>query len=780
MKLDKRLRELENENRRLRSELENYRQKESGTMLDLTERKLAEEKLKKSENLLQKVLEVLPVGVFVADEQGKIAMTNPACEKIWGGAKHVPIERFIEYKGWWRDTGKRIAAEEWAFARAFLNGEISLDEEIDIECFDGTRKTIQNSAMPVKDDSGGIISAVAVIMDITCRIEAEKSLRENEERFRTMADNISPFAWMADNKGLIFWYNKRWFDYTGTTLEEMQGWGWKKVHHPDHVDRVVEKFQHYLETGEKWEDTFPLRGKDGNYRWFLSRAVPIMNEKGEIVRWFGTNTDITELKETQELLNSERELLQAIFDSIPVMIGVFPPDLSYFKMNRAFEELTGRTGKEDNILELVFSDPGYRNKVKDYDLSEAVFRDVVMTTRDGREIETIWANVKLNDDTRIGIGVDISERKAMEEKLRNQALMLDQVQDAIVAVDHRGEIRYMNDAALKMYELDKEQAKRRLSIKDHPVIRFDHRAEEEEMFRKLEETGTWHGENAYFTSGGKRLWIDTIVSYIKDPGGKILGTIYALRDITERKKFQEKFERSITRQKKTSELFENLLFIAAHDLKGPIANMFLALNLIDRIEDPAGKIETINFFRPLVDRLENTIKGLTSILQVENIDESDSHIVYFETLVNEILLEHRGSLYKGAISHDFRAKPSISYIGPFLASIMKNLVTNAIKYSRDDTPLKIEITTREISHNTTLLTVKDNGIGIDLEKHGKDLFVPFRRIDTGKTDGTGIGLYIVKSIIEKNGGYIHLESTPGEGTTFHCYLKAYGSSYGGT
>ncbi|MGH3086080.1 MAG: PAS domain S-box protein [Rubrobacteraceae bacterium] len=107
---------------------------------------------------------------------------------------------------------------------------------------------------------------------MTARKEAEETLKENEERFRALADNISQLAWMADENGWIFWYNKRWFDYTRTTLEEMRGWGWKKVHHPDHR----------------------------NYRWFLSRATPIRDGSGRVVRWFGTNTDVTEHKLAEE------------------------------------------------------------------------------------------------------------------------------------------------------------------------------------------------------------------------------------------------------------------------------------------------------------------------------------------------------------------------------------------------------------------------------------------------------------------------------------------------
>jgi PAS domain S-box-containing protein len=751
-----------------------------GSMLDLTELKLAREKFKKSEDLLKKVLEVLPVGVFVADQQGRIAQTNPACEKIWGGARHVPIERFTEYKGWWRHSGKRLNAEEWAFARAFIKGETSLDEEIDIECFDGTRKTIVNSAVPIRDEKGEIISAVAVVMDITEEIRAENALRESEDRFRTMADNIAPLSWMADQNGWIFWYSKRWFDYTGTTLEEMQGWGWTKVHHPDHIDRVIKNAERCLNRGVQWEDTFPLRGKDGNYRWFLSRAVPIRDEKGRIMRWFGTNSDITELKEIQKILDSERELLQAIFDSIPVMIAKLPSGGNIIEFNREFVRLTGWTGKEDNILELLYPDPGYRETVKEFIWStEPGFRDIVITTADGRCLETIWANVRLHDDTTIGIGIDISERKVMEEKLRDQAIMLDQVQDAIVALDDKGNIRYMNDAAYKMYEIERDLAVTGNKMDSYFTVKWDNALPEEEFFRILNESGTWKGENIHVTARGNELWVESVVTAIKNAEGKLSEIISAMRNITDRKEMEKELQIKAEGQRKAGELFENLLYIAAHDLKGPIANMYMALNLFDRIDDIEKKIATLEIFRPLLNRLDSTIKGLTGILQVQKTDESFAGEVYFENVLNDVLLEHRDALYEGNLDYDFSNKPSIIFIEPFLTSILKNLINNAIKYSRENVPLRIRVKTAHNKKGFVLLTVTDNGIGIDIKKHGDQLFTPFKRINPSKAEGTGVGLYIIKSIIEKNGGFIEIKSAPGKGTEFHCYLREYGPAVTG-
>src|SRR6516164_10042103 len=134
---------------------------------------------------------------------------------------------------------------------------------------------------------------------------AEAAARE--QQFRTLANSIPQLAWMADKEGYIFWYNDRWYDYTGTTLEEMQGWGWRNVHHPDEVERVVERIKTAFNTGDPWEDTFPLRSKNGEYRWFLSRALPIKDEEGKVVRWFGTNTDVTEQREMEQILLSVLE-----------------------------------------------------------------------------------------------------------------------------------------------------------------------------------------------------------------------------------------------------------------------------------------------------------------------------------------------------------------------------------------------------------------------------------------------------------------------------------------
>jgi PAS domain S-box-containing protein len=233
----------------------------------------------------------------VRDAEGRIVdfrwqYANPAAERIIG----KPAGWFAARQMLAEMPGNLPLGLFGAYVHVVETGEPWSDEVI--YELDGLRVYLRLVAAKAGD--GFVVS----FADLSERRRAEERLRESEANFRTMADNIAQFAWMADASGNIFWYNQRWYDYTGTTLEEMRGWGWTRVHHPDHAGRVVARIQHSWDTGEPWEDTFPLRGKDGTYRWFLSRALPIHDEQGRLVRWFGTNTDITAQRAAEEALRA--------------------------------------------------------------------------------------------------------------------------------------------------------------------------------------------------------------------------------------------------------------------------------------------------------------------------------------------------------------------------------------------------------------------------------------------------------------------------------------------
>ena len=143
---------------------------------------------------------------------------------------------------------------------------------------------------------------VCYFQNVTHRVNTERALRDSDARFRALADNIPQMAWIADagTDGQVHWFNRNWYEYTGTTFEQMQGLGWHSVHHPDHSRRVIERFTYHVQQGLDWEDTFPLKGKDGSFRWFLSRMKCIRDANGTVVQIFGTNTDITAERQMAE------------------------------------------------------------------------------------------------------------------------------------------------------------------------------------------------------------------------------------------------------------------------------------------------------------------------------------------------------------------------------------------------------------------------------------------------------------------------------------------------
>ena len=183
------------------------------------------------------------------------------------------------------------------------------DEDIAVELMKaGAADYLPKSSLTAERLASSLRHIIELSGAAEARRRAEEELRAQEARFRTLANAIPQLAWMTDRSGARYWFNDRWYDYTGTSFEEVQGWGWRKLHHPDHSERFLQTMRHSFDAGEPWENTHPLRGKDGTYRWFLSRALPIRGEDGNIVSWLGTNTDITE----QKIAEAERERALAL------------------------------------------------------------------------------------------------------------------------------------------------------------------------------------------------------------------------------------------------------------------------------------------------------------------------------------------------------------------------------------------------------------------------------------------------------------------------------------
>jgi len=204
--------------------------------------------------------------------------------------------------------------------------------------------------------------------DITHRKQVEAELRSSEEQFRTMANAIPQLAWMANADGWIFWYNQGWYEYTGTTPQQMEGWGWQSVHDPDELARVMERWQACIATGEPFEMTFALRSAQGEFRAFLTRGAPIKDTSGKVLRWFGTHTDVEERRRAEVALRKSEERFSKAFHNSPLAITISTEaDARYLDVNDTFLNLLGYK-REDVIghtaTELRFwSEPSDREEM---------------------------------------------------------------------------------------------------------------------------------------------------------------------------------------------------------------------------------------------------------------------------------------------------------------------------------------------------------------------------------------------------------------------------------
>jgi PAS domain S-box-containing protein len=256
---------------------------------------------------LQLLYETAPIGLAFLTPDCRYLQINRHLTEICGISVEDHIGRSV------RETVPQVAEQVEHIVQTILRtGEAIIGIEVNGQRPDGANaeRVWLTYWHPLKDTTGSVIGINVVAEEITERKRAEAALAESEARFRELADNMSQFAWTTDATSRRTWFNKRWHDYTGTTLEDVQGTRWQKLLHPDHVKRVNRRIRESYESGTPWEETFPLRGRDGNFRWFLTRATPIRNEAGDVVRWFGTNTDVTRQVEAEGALRSLNETLE--------------------------------------------------------------------------------------------------------------------------------------------------------------------------------------------------------------------------------------------------------------------------------------------------------------------------------------------------------------------------------------------------------------------------------------------------------------------------------------
>ena len=268
-----------------------------------------------SDEALFAALDLLPVVAYVTDALGNLEYVNrlfhdvtgiPASEvlaKSWTDFVH-PDDRENLRQAWsGAGTQRRNPAARYRFRLK-----------------DGSYVWVLSMATPLRDDAGDVVRWFGTSIDIDPLVRAEQAAEErerelarSEQMHRALGESLNQIVWSADETGWIHWYNHNWYDYTGQTKDEALGWGWQAVHHAEDFPKVMEAWPHSIATGDPFDMEFRIRGEDGRFRWFLTRAEPFYDEAGNVVRWYGTCTDIDERRRAFERSKHVVETLQHLF-----------------------------------------------------------------------------------------------------------------------------------------------------------------------------------------------------------------------------------------------------------------------------------------------------------------------------------------------------------------------------------------------------------------------------------------------------------------------------------
>jgi len=406
---------------------------------DVTERRRVEQELKEQEAMLRTVLETLPVGVWIVDAKGTILHGNQAGQRVWSGARYVGIEQYGEYKGWWADTGKSIEPQEWAAARAVTRGETSLDEEIAIESFDGTRKTILHAAVPLRDTNQQITGAVIINQDISARKEAEHALRRREADLRKAQEIARLGSWTYDLSGRISWSDEMYRIYgvsPETFTPDVESF--LNLIHPD--DRpAMQAWIDACSAGEKpGALEFRTIRPDGTVRFISGRGELVSDFKDKQTHLAGTAQDITEWKQAEEALARSESAFRATFEQAAVGMARVATDGRWLQVNQRLCDVVGYT--RDELLALTFQDIthphdldglGQVRRVLAGDM-DTYAKEMRLIRKDG---SIVWINftVGLVRDSAgapaycISVVEEITKRKRAEEALAEKQLLLEEV-----------------------------------------------------------------------------------------------------------------------------------------------------------------------------------------------------------------------------------------------------------------------------------------------------------------------------------------------------------------
>lgn len=788
-----------------------------GTIIDITEQKLAEERLKLSREQYRSIFENSPLGIYQTTTDGKIINANPSLLKMLEFDSLSDLQkRDLEKDGYSEDSSvSRQDFVEMINKDGYVKG---LEESWITK--NGKVIPIRENARIVKGNEGAIAYYEGTVEDITERKKNENQLRLSQERYSIAVEGSNDGIWDWDIIANELYFSPRWKSILGYDDDELVNSfsTWEDLLHPEDQKSALSTIQAYFNNEiPEYQVEFRMKHKDGSYRWILARGKALRDKTGKPLRMAGSHTDITKNKLAEKELKESENKLRTIIEASPVPIVLTKVNdgvviMANDNLGKLFKisvsEATGQKSPDfyhnkkdrDTLLKAVITD-GY---VNNYEL--------VLKKSDG---ELFWCSVSLklmsidNEQVLIAGFHDITERKKAEEEILKHRERLEEMVDkrtqeltiseqklkqsvkdisdyklaldesSIVAItDNKGIIKYVNDNFCKTSKYSREE----LIGESNRII--DSGFHSEEFFNKMQRTITsgqvWRGEVRNKAKDGSFYWVDSTIVPFLDKNGKPYQYVVVRFDITNRKTTEADLIKSKEEADSANRSKSEFLANMSHEIRTPMNAVIGFSELLSnsvKDEKQRSQVESIH------SSGKNLLKIINDILDLSKIEAGKIDIkpvpINLCNLLDEIenmfvqKVKEKGIILSIDYEKIFPKTLLLDEIR--FRQILFNLIGNAVKFT-DLGQVSISIEKCELKkekENVDLIViVKDTGIGIPVDQQ-EFVFDPFNQ-QTGqnvvKYGGTGLGLSITKKLVERMGGNINLESEVGKGSTFRINL----------
>lgn len=648
---------------------------------------------------------------------------------------------------------------------------------------DGAYRWHLQQAVVLRDEAGQVVKFVGTTTDIDEQKRAEEALRTSEANLRRVIDTIPTLSWCNLPDGPNEFLSKSWHDYTGLSPDEAHGWGWSTAFHPDDLPALMVRWQEMLVSGEAGEIEARIRRYDGVYRWFLIRAAPFRNETGNIVRWYGTSTDIEDRKRAEDAVMASERNLSLIINTMPVLAWSAQADGNVDFFNERWLEYTGLSKKEAQGW-------GWGQAFHPDDLSGlseywmSIIRagkpgeiEARLRRYDGRYRWFLFRASPLRDESGAvvrwyGTNIDIEDRRRSEEALRESEqsfrLIVDGIAGLVAIMSPTGEVEGVNRQVLDYFGKTREELSG-WSTSDavHPEDLADVVAAWTHSFQ----TGSVYDvDHRLLRADGQYRWFHARGLPLRDAASRILRWYVLLTDIHDRKHAEDALAKARADLAHVSRVTSLGAFTAsiAHEINQPLSGIITNASTCLRMLDAApanvdGARETAR--RALRDgkRASDVIVRLRTLFSRKEIEAEPVDI---NEIAREVLAVYLVELQRNRVALRQELTdglPRVMGDRIQLQQVILNLVRNASDAMThvDDRPRELLLRTRQAGEEVHL-EICDVGTGFDPAARER-LFDSFY---TTKPDGMGIGLSVSRSIIEAHNGRLWAMANDGPGATF--------------